>query len=611
MENFYSKLSLLIKKAYLLGFFFILSPIVNGQNMAVVDSLELIYNSKAFKKNGDHLLILERLSYNHTDPEKVIKYSEELIQLAQELDSVNYLFKGFLNKGNAYRMKGDLSKALEIYFQASNIATENHKNIELGKVNITIADVYSIMENHNKAIQYYTRGIDILRIENDSLNIASALLNAGDEYFNQKKLDTAIVYFEESGRIFKNIDYLMGTAYNLGNVGMVYAEQGNDVMAKENINQAIEILEELEDYYPISVYLTYMSDIYLKQNDWPRALSYTELSLELAQKYGLKKQISDAYLQLSNLYEQRGDLKKYIAYYKTHIAYKDSVNNITSVQQMAAIRADYEISQKQIEVDLLNEQKRTQRIISIAIVIALFLVVLLLFGLFRRYQFIKTTKKIIEKEKARSENLLLNILPEETAKELKEIGKVKAKKFESVTVLFSDFNEFTKYAEDLSPEELVESVDFYFSKFDEIMDKYGLEKIKTVGDAYMCAGGLPFPTRDHANKMLLAALEIIEFVKESKKNNPANKTRFDIRIGINTGPIVAGVVGTKKFAYDIWGDTVNVASRMETNSESGRINISENTYNLINNSFDCDYRGEIKVKNRGSMKMYFVNKVSF
>ena len=136
MENFYSKMSLLIKKAYLLGFFFILCPIINGQNMAIVDSLELIYNTKAFKK-GNRLFILERLSYNHTDPEKVLKYSEELIELARDLDSINYLFPGFLNRGNAYRMKGDLSKSLESYFQAANIAIENNKNIDLVKVNIT------------------------------------------------------------------------------------------------------------------------------------------------------------------------------------------------------------------------------------------------------------------------------------------------------------------------------------------------------------------------------------------------------------------------------------------------------------------------------------------
>ncbi len=328
-----------------------------------------------------------------------------------------------------------------------------------------------------------------------------------------------------------------------------------------------------------------------------------------SEKYGLKKQISDANLQLSNLYEKAGNLEEYIKYYKNHIAYKDSVNNITTVQQMATIRADFEISQKQIEVDLLNEQKRNQRIIVIAIIVALFLVGLLATGLYRRYRFIKKTKHIIEIEKNRSEKLLLNILPEKTAQELKEFGKVQAKKIDSVTVLFTDFKEFTQFAENLSPEELVESVDFYFSKFDEIMEKHGLEKIKTIGDAYMCAGGLPFTTPDHAVKITYAAFEIAEFVEAAKKGNPENQTRFDIRIGINTGPVVAGVVGTKKFAYDIWGDTVNIASRMESNSEPGKINISENTYELIKDSFNCEYRGEIHVKHRGTMKMYFVNSI--
>jgi len=150
-------------------------------------------------------------------------------------------------------------------------------------------------------------------------------------------------------------------------------------------------------------------------------------------------------------------------------------------------------------------------------------------------------------------------------------------------------------------------VDYYFSKFDEIMEKYGMEKIKTIGDAYMAAGGLPFQTNDHPFKMILAAFEIVQFIEETKQHKQKDITHFDIRIGINTGPIVAGVVGIHKFAYDIWGDTVNVASRMETLSNPGRINISENTYELVKDVFQCKYRGEIEVKNRGMMKMYFVN----
>ncbi|MGB5171974.1 MAG: adenylate/guanylate cyclase domain-containing protein [Eudoraea sp.] len=152
----------------------------------------------------------------------------------------------------------------------------------------------------------------------------------------------------------------------------------------------------------------------------------------------------------------------------------------------------------------------------------------------------------------------------------------------------------------------VKTVDFYFSKFDAIIEKHGLEKIKTIGDAYMCAGGLHDNEKDHAQRMVLAALEISSFVEETKNDVAASELTFDIRIGINTGPVVAGVVGTKKFAYDIWGDTVNVAARMESMSEPGRINISENTYAMIKDVAECEYRGEIEAKNRGKLKMYFV-----
>jgi class 3 adenylate cyclase len=267
------------------------------------------------------------------------------------------------------------------------------------------------------------------------------------------------------------------------------------------------------------------------------------------------------------------------------------------------------MSKKEVELDLSKQRTKTQQIINVAITVALSLIGLLAFGLFRRNNFIKRTNKIIQKEKDRSDSLLRNILPEETALELKENGRVEAKKFDSVTVLFTDFKGFTSLAEKLAPEELVKTVDFYFSKFDEIMEKYGLEKIKTVGDAYVCAGGLPFPTKDHAVKMVNAAFDIVNFVEEAKQTDALHMVSFEIRIGINSGPVVAGVVGTKKFAYDIWGDTVNVAARMETMSDAGRINISANTYELIGDYFECEPRGEIYVKNRGMMQMYFVNSI--
>lgn len=577
-----------------------------GQLTNSSDSLESLYLNGAYEAK-DKLGILKELAINHPDAEKKLAYSQELIQSAEVVDSPGYVFQGLLEKGNALRLKSDLSSALQTYFDAAQIANTRGDSRQLGVVYVAIADVYAIMGNHRNAVNYHQNAIQILREQKDTLTLASALLNAGDEYINFGKLDSALIYTLEAESMFDRIEYPLGEAYSLGNMGMIYAMMGNDAQAEKNMSEAIELLEQQKEYYPIAVYLNYIADIYLEKGEQRMALSYARRSLELAQENKLKQQVSEAYLKLAEIYEKIGDAAQAFRYYRSHITYKDSVNNIASVQQMADLRTNFEVSKKQIEVDLLNQQKRNQQIIIFASVIAAALIALLAFSWFRRYRYIRETSQIIERERSRSESLLLNILPRETAQELKDNGKVQAKRFDSVSVLFADFKGFTQYAEQLRPEQLVESLDRYFSRFDEIAEHYGLEKIKTLGDAYMCAAGLPFPKDDHAHQIVLAALEMQQ-VAQRALADPSSPS-FELRVGISTGPVVAGVVGTKKFAYDIWGDTVNIASRMETNSEPGKINISETTYALIKDRFRCTYRGELDVKNKGKMRMYFVEGV--
>ena len=597
-------LSVSRKALCLLGFSCFITYFIFGQNQKLADSLIMQYNSGAY--SGNELIILREISIEETNPNDKLKFSESLIQKASKDSVFEFLQYGFLQKGNALILMGNNVKALKAYLRSLYFANRIDDEIGIGSLMISIADTYANMENFENSKEYYNKGILSLRKLNDSIKIGTALVNAGDQYFNIGKLDSALIYTEESTIIFDNINFPIGQAYSLGNLGMIYAEKGNDEIAEKNINEAINILEELEDYYAISVYLTYMSDIYFRKNDWTSALSYARRSLELAQKYSLKDQISDANLKLFELHQQKGNFKESIDYLQNYYAYRDSVLNIEAVEEMADLRTNYEVSQKQTEVDLLDQQKKNQQLISLASGIGLLLIIVVAIGLYRRNNFINKAKLLVENEKERSDLLLLNILPEQTAEELKNKGKVQAKRFNSVSVMFTDFKDFTAYSDKLSPEELVDSIDFYYSKFDDIIEKHGLEKIKTVGDAYMCAGGLPFPTNNHPIQMVEAALEIAEFVNESKKVDPDAMTRFDIRIGINTGPVVAGVVGKKKFAYDIWGDTVNIASRMESNSEPGKINISDNTYQLIKDQYQCSYRGELEAKNKGMMKMYFV-----
>ncbi len=210
-------------------------------------------------------------------------------------------------------------------------------------------------------------------------------------------------------------------------------------------------------------------------------------------------------------------------------------------------------------------------------------------------------------EKERSEGLLLNILPSETAAELKEKGTVQAKDYEMVTVLFTDFKNFTKASELMSAQEMVNEINYCYSAFDRILSAYGVEKIKTIGDGYMAAGGLPVKNTTNPVDTVRAALDIRNFMNAEKiRREKEGKQFFDIRIGINTGPVVAGVVGIRKFAYDIWGDTVNTASRMESSGEVGKVNISGSTYELVKDKFNCTYRGKVLAKNKGEIDMYFV-----
>ncbi|MEY8849005.1 adenylate/guanylate cyclase domain-containing protein [Psychroserpens sp. XS_ASV72] len=576
---------------------------MSAQDQDRADSLKQQYREGAYDISESKILTL--ITENETNPDSILVYADILIDKAESFDKKSIVSQaytyGHLARGNAMLSKGYNSEAIEAFLKSLDYAEKAKDKRSISFLQIAIADTYAVMENHESAGRYYEKGIALLRKEKDNLNLAIALLNCGDWLITTKNYDKALEHFEESSELYEGLNHKLGLAYNYGNIGIVHAEQGKDELAEDDINKAMHILEELKDFYPMSVYLTYLADIYAEKGNFELAFKYAERSLELAEVYGLKEQISDANLKLSQLHEASGNYDKAFQYYQTHIIYRDSVRNIQGVQKISNALT----SKAEKEAELEREKRKTQRIILWSTVGVSLLIALLAFSLFKTNKIIKTAHKAIAEEKQRSDKLLLNILPEETAQELKDKGKVKAKKYPKVTVLFSDFKGFTSYAENLLPEQLVETIDHYFSKFDLIMEKYGLEKIKTIGDAYMAAGGLSLDDTNQAHKMILAAREMIAFVKQVQHDEDTTAA-FDIRIGINTGSVVAGVVGTKKFAYDIWGDTVNVASRMETNSEPGRINISESTYQLIKDDFECEYRGELEVKNRGQLKMYFV-----
>lgn len=275
------------------------------------------------------------------------------------------------------------------------------------------------------------------------------------------------------------------------------------------------------------------------------------------------------------------------------------------------ILAEKELANQEANIELAEAKTfRSYMYIGAGVLVMLASLMFLLYSSSRRSRRkIEEKSKLIDIEREKSDELLRNILPAQIATELKEHSKVKARRYEEVTVMFIDFKNFTTISEQLSPEDLVEELDRCFKGFDFIISQYpDVEKIKTIGDAYMCASGLS-ERKSMPYNIIRVALEIQQFLEEQKQERiRVGRPFFEARIGLHTGSVVAGVVGVNKFAYDIWGDTVNIASRMEGNCEPGRINISETTYGLVRYQFDCDYRGKIEAKNKGAVDMYYVKR---
>ncbi|HPS61777.1 MAG TPA: adenylate/guanylate cyclase domain-containing protein [Bacteroidales bacterium] len=308
------------------------------------------------------------------------------------------------------------------------------------------------------------------------------------------------------------------------------------------------------------------------------------------------------------LCREAGNYRKAWFYAAAISSITDSLSLSTKKDMLMAESLKQERRQKEASAEkdrMTIRQARNQRNMTLGGV-GFFVVVTLL--VYRNYRNQKRLNRLLDDARQKSDQLLLNILPHETAEELKQTGEAKARKFDEVTVMFTDFKDFTQASERMSAEELVDVINYYFTEFDRIVTRHNIEKIKIIGDSYMCAGGLPVPNTTHAADVVAAAVELRDFILAQKeRREEEGKPYFEIRIGIHTGPVVAGIVGLKKFAYDIWGDTVNTASRMEGAGEPNRVNISSATYERVKDRFACTYRGKVSVKHKGEIEMYFVS----
>ncbi len=552
---------------------------------------------------------------NLSEHAKAVENYQKALGLNEQLGNKTSLSNFLHNIGLEYYYLANYPKALDYYHKAQSVNEQIGDKNAFAETLGGIGDVYQALSDYPKFLDYNQKALSIFEQLGNKANMAINLGNIGKVYYNASEAGLlamgivpaeryvkALEYTNKAISINKEIGRLLGQKENYANLSEIYQKQGDFSKAYESYKNYIMLRDSIEkDAIKGKIERKEMQYAFDKNESklkFEKQLS-EEMFVRSLQELGLKEKD----LELSN---KEKDLQ-HLAYLKEKAEKQNKQKQLTISEkekqlqetQLTVLGQEKELQQAQLETQQQEiETKKAQRNLFIAGTILMLLLASSIFMGLRR----------TAKEKKRSDELLLNILPAEVAEELKMKGEAEAKLIEEVTVLFTDFKGFTALSETLSPKELVSDLNDCFSAFDHIMDKHGIEKIKTIGDAYMAAGGLPMPNQTHAEDVVKAALEICQFVEEVKDRKIAQKLPyFEIRIGVHTGPVVAGIVGVKKFAYDIWGDTVNTASRMESSGEVGKVNISQSTYNLIRDKFMCIHRGKVSAKGKGEIDMYFVS----
>ena len=516
------------------------------------------------KKNNDSIgrvdiLLLLGYSYFETGqyPQALETY-KEAGELSTLIDDKNALASTLYRTGIVYHDNGNLSKAIE-YYRRSESIYESINSIEgLSTIYNEFWSLYSSQDDFEKALEYYQKSLDICERDGNSDSCSAQYANIGTLYYNHEDYEIAREYFTKSIEICKKINDRYGIASSYSGIGITYYSEGNFDKALQYINQSLDINNQLDNTVGISIDYQDLGNIYIDKGDYKRAISYCKKSLDLALEINdLDNQI-DPCNCLYEAYAAIGNYKKALEYLENTENLEDSLQVFSVGKKLQELEFQKKITvdslaqakkDLQLELQHQTEIRKKDRNRNIAISAGIVFLILAA-GFFARWKLVNKSKKIIEKEKDRSENLLLNILPAEIAEELKIKGKADAKDFDLASILFTDFKGFTKMSESLTAKELIEEINSCFEAFDFICEKYQIEKIKTIGDAYMAAGGLPIPSNESIKKTVLAALEMRDFIKQRIIDKKAkNEIPFEMRLGVHTGPVVAGIVGVKKFQY--------------------------------------------------------------
>lgn len=634
----------------------------NGQKL--IDSIIQVLPKTAQDTNKVKLLQNIANTYNQSNlPDSAIRYGNLQLQLATQLKWQNGIASGNNILGMAYSTKKETKRSLAYYERALKIYEQTDSR-EAATVTYNIGVLYRNANENAQAIQYFYKALKICEttgmcaLQANCYSRIAIVYGVGKDFtsavaFHTKALNIAekcaevdssqllrfysnlAVSCQYKGDCERSLPYsfkALKLAQELGETWAIVNMNGNLSLAYTTLREYQKAIyygereftlgDSLRDekYVALSLYalghayLSLIMDTSLSAEKQKLSLGDDRAQIRIALNYlerGLDSchgTLNEADLEvkicedLAKVYRLTGNWKKALQIYDMFVTLRDSIFSKETGAQLLTQQMKYDLDKKEV-ARLAMQEREDMRQRNIRNSILAGMGGLLFFSIVVIRQ-----RNKVKKEQAKSEQLLLNILPAEVAEELKSTGSTTARHFDNVTVLFTDFVGFTTVSEQLSPKQLVDELHTCFTAFDGIMVKHSIEKIKTVGDAYLAVSGLPLPNDKHAENVVSAAIEIRDFMLARKQE--LGDIGFNVRIGIHSGNVVAGIVGVKKFAYDIWGDTVNTAARMEQKSEPGKINISQVTYELIKGKYSCMYRGEIEAKNKGMMKMYFVHGIT-
>ncbi|MBC7912612.1 MAG: tetratricopeptide repeat protein, partial [Pyrinomonadaceae bacterium] len=455
--------------------------------------------------------------YIRGDYDQTLNYWQQSLKtfksINDELGEANLLS----NIGSVYFNRANELKALEYNLKSLSVSEKINNKLRIATALVNIGAVYyNKLATHDKALKYYLRALPLTEEIKDNSAIGTVNANIGEIYFEQGNDSLALFYFKKSLVAYKGTENM---PYALNAVGKVYLKKGDYEEAIKNHTQALGLAEKLNGKLDIAQSLLGLANATQKIGDDKQAISFYKKVEPLALEIKSLIELKDSYKGFAASYAQMGDFSNAYIYQSKLTNIKDSLYNIESDKRIAGLQFDFDIQKKQGEIDLLVKDKKLQelnldrqRSIRNSLIGGLFLVFIIAFIIFRNYQLKVKTNRVLDHQKVEIEHLLSNILPSEVAIELRRDGVATPRYYESVSVMFTDFKNFTQMADDLSPQEVVLELNTCFMTFDDIIEKYNLEKIKTIGDAYMCAGGIPTKNSTHHIDIIKASIEIREFI---------------------------------------------------------------------------------------------------